>query len=105
MFIQDVVKNFTIEDLSKFVNTAFNVTKQGLPGYAVKDFMSVVEKNAEDTQSTNDNQVNVPCSPDNGVLIVIGLFNHIHQIWIGCYSGTIKTRYYNSNSWTQWRDI
>ena len=55
--------------------------------------------------ATNADQVNVPCSPDNGVLIVIGLFNHMHQIWIGCYSGTIKTRYYNSNYWTQWRDI
>lgn len=55
MFIQDVVKNFTIEDIAKFVNTAFNVTKHELPGYAVKDFMSVVEKKAGDTQSTNDN--------------------------------------------------
>ena len=55
MFIQDVVKNFTIEDIAKFVNTAFNVTKHGLPGYAVKDFMSVVEKKTGDTQSTNDN--------------------------------------------------
>ena len=55
--------------------------------------------------ATNANQVNVPHSPDNGILIVLGLFNHIHQIWIGCYSGTIKTRYYNSKSWTQWRDI
>lgn len=57
MFIQDVTKNFTIEDLAKFVNTAFNVTKQGLPGYAVKDFMSVVEKKTGDTQSTNDNHI------------------------------------------------
>ena len=57
MLIQDVVKNFTIEDIAKFVNTAFNVTKHELPGYAVKDFMSVIEKNAEDTQSTNDNHI------------------------------------------------
>ena len=57
MFIQDVAKNFTIEDLSKFVNTAFNVTKQGLPGYAVKDFMNLVAKKTEAAQSTNDNQV------------------------------------------------
>ena len=57
MFIQDVAKNFTIEDLSKFVNTAFNVTKQGLPGYAVKDFMSVTEKKTGDMQSTNDNHI------------------------------------------------
>ena len=57
MFIQDVAKNFTIEDLSKFVNTAFNVTKQGLPGYAVKDFMNIVTKKTEAAQSTNDNQV------------------------------------------------
>ena len=57
MFIQDVVKNFTIEDLSKFVNTAFNVTKQGLPGYAVKDFMNLVVKKTEAAQSTNDNQI------------------------------------------------
>ena len=57
MFIQDVAKNFTIEDLAKFVNTAFNVTKQALPGYVVKDFMNLVAKKTEAAQSTNDNQV------------------------------------------------
>lgn len=39
-FIQDVAKNFTIEDLAQFVNTAFNVTKK-----------------TEGTQPTNDSRV------------------------------------------------
>lgn len=56
MFIQDVVKNFTIEDIAKFINTAFNVTAESLPDYAVMDFMSrVAAKKGKAAQSTNDN--------------------------------------------------
>lgn len=57
MFIQDVVKNFTIEDLAKFINIAFNITKQGLTGYAVKDFMNRVVTRTEDSQSTSENHI------------------------------------------------